>query len=260
MQLVELLEKQTLDDSTSPRFAALHSAWPRWEGTLTALFRARSNRSVPLIVAALSVRFLSYKIPRQVWESISFFTRLVMSPVWTQEICTLAVQHDPGAPYATADGLSAACFDNFTMQVGYGSYATVDSSGYRLDMTNWASLSLPAAAIPAGLNIPQLLAHGGLFRSDLTLADFQDLFSPRRPAILSNRIYRWRIFLAAAANGTLLDKPSYTSPYPPTHLNYHEPMFLIACSRRMLMSTSRSITCATISLTNIQMDSSGVPR
>ena len=149
---VELLSNQSDEVNTSGRFVPLVSAWPRFEGALTALFRARSQKSVTLMSAALSVRLHHYRTPRQTWAAIQFFTRIVSSQQWTEQLCADAVLCDPGSPYATAGGISAAVFDNFSMQVGYSSYATSDASkkGYKLDMTNWASVLIPAAAVPGG--------------------------------------------------------------------------------------------------------------
>ena len=182
-----LLKEQTLDDFNlddtdgevaAPSFErvprATKGAWPRFDGVLTLLFRARSIFMVPLMVAALSVRALHYRTPRRLWDAMVDFSRVLMSRSWTESLCEEALANNPGAPYPTAAGMSGAVFDNFTIKVGYGSYATVDSTGTRFDMTNWASVLLPAAAVPAGFDIDELLGAGGLFRTDMRLADFAD--------------------------------------------------------------------------------------
>ena len=230
--LIQLFGEQSLnnsaDDGEAPAEARLHSlqsSWPRFEGLMALLFRARSKDLVPLWVAAFSVRALHYKMPRHLWDSLVSFCRVLMSRSWTEDLCEEALQHDPGAPYTTASGVSAAVFDNFTMKVGYGSYATVDSSGQRLDMTNWASVLLPAAAIPPGFSIDNALGAGGIFRTDRRLADFIGLFSMQSADIVVNQQDRWREFLAAAEAGKLLEKPAFNSPYPPTHYHYHPPIW-----------------------------------
>eukprot|EP00966_Prymnesium_polylepis_P248871 5753959-Prymnesium_polylepis.1 len=69
-----------------------------------------------------------------------------MSWSWTDELCEEALEHDPGCPYETASGMTPAVFGNFMMEIGHGSYATVDLSGYQMQMTNWATVFLPSAA------------------------------------------------------------------------------------------------------------------
>eukprot|EP00322_Chrysochromulina_rotalis_P031257 CAMPEP_0115878534 /NCGR_PEP_ID=MMETSP0287-20121206/26821_1 /TAXON_ID=412157 /ORGANISM="Chrysochromulina rotalis, Strain UIO044" /LENGTH=204 /DNA_ID=CAMNT_0003334149 /DNA_START=266 /DNA_END=877 /DNA_ORIENTATION=+ len=112
--------------ATRPRRPdALQSIIPRYEPVFMTAFRCRSQKMVPLETAALSVRFLHYRVPRPVWETVGCFSHLVMSREWTEKVCELALQRDPGPPYETvaARTITAAVFDNFTMKVGYGSYA-----------------------------------------------------------------------------------------------------------------------------------------
>ena len=231
VNLVELFSNQSDDVNRSARFKPQISMWPRFEGVLTALFRARSQKTVTLLSAALSVRLHHNRTPRQTWEAIEFFTRVVSSPQWTEQLCADALLCDTGAPYATAGGISAAVFDNFTIQVGYESKSSADAerNGYRLDMTNWASVLLPATSVPAGgvFNIQAMLGSGGLFRSDLSLRAFAARFSPNAPATIANRQQRWRELLdrAAGRGPALLEKVPFTSPYPPTYLHYHDPIF-----------------------------------
>ena len=91
-------------------------------------------------------------------------------------------------------------------------------------MTNWASASIPQDAVPLGFDIARLLdAAGSIFRSDLKMSEFKDLFSPVSPEILNNQRTRWRTFLSNAR--TLWDKVPFQSPYPQTHFHYHDPIF-----------------------------------
>ena len=229
---IELLSHQTDAVNTNGRFVPLSTAWPRFEGALTAVFRARSQKSVTLMSAALSVRLHHYRTPRQTWGAIQFFTRIVSSQQWTEQLCADAVLCDPGSPYPTAGGISAAVFDNFSMQVGYSSYSTSDASrkGHKLDMTNWASVLIPAAMVPGGMfDVNAMLGSGGIFRSDLSLQEFITRFSPHAPATIANRHRRWCELLdragGVAALHPLLEKPVFNSPYPPTYLHYHSPIF-----------------------------------
>ena len=227
-QLVSFFEQQRLDKSDElTRFAPLTGLMPRFESTLSSLFRARSQKLVPLETAALSIHFLHHQTPHAVWRAVAFFSGCVMCRSWTEDLVEEAMHplNYPGAPYEVASGISGAIFDNFNLKVGHGTYSTSDSKGYSLDMTNWATVFTPASAVPAGFDIRRMLGAGGIFRSDMVLEEFIDLFSPIAPDIVMNQHSRWREFLAKAALGTLWDKEPYASPYPPTFFHYHKPFF-----------------------------------
>ena len=231
---VNLLEQQvvveTEDASIVPRrLRPLQGSMPRFDSVISSIFRWRSQKQVTLETAALSVRFLHYRVPRPVWESVSFFSRLVMSRTWTEDLCELALEHDPGPRYTTVErsAITAAVFDNFTIQVGYGSYATIDKKGTRFDMTNWASLYLAAIAAP-GCTRQALSAlvrgRGRMFREDMSLLDFTRLFYIDNPEIVANQNNRWAHYLLRASEGRFNERPSYTSPYPPSHFVWMPPM------------------------------------
>lgn len=231
--LINLFEQQTEVDSTEPadgvqlndrRLPQIRSKWPRFEGILMLLFRARSQKMVPLEVAALSLRFLHYRVPAAAWDAVHFFSRLVMSQPWTEQLCEDALERDPGAPYPVASALTGACFDNFTIKVGYGSYATVDRHGERFDMTNWASVSLPATAVPRTLSLATMLGSGGIFREDISLSAFVRSFSVIAPDVVANQRARWIHYLLRVQNGQFDEDPNWTSPYPPTHFVWHPPI------------------------------------
>ena len=222
--LVSFFEQQLLDGQSGGRMLEL-KARPRFESVLNALFRARSKDLVPLETAALSIQLLHYQVPAVVWQTLNTFTRNVMCATWAEDLCEDALARDPGPPYPVAKGITAAVFDNFMINVGYGSYATVDSSGTKFAMTNWATAMLPAAAMPANwFGLDTMLGQGGIFRTDIALEAFIDLFSPIAPDIVANQRSRWSQFLDAAVAGTIWDKEPYDSPYPPTHFVYHKPM------------------------------------
>ena len=121
--------------------------------------------------------------------------------------------------------MTAAVFDNFMMKIGYGSFATQEFKARTFQMTNWASVFLPAQSVPAPFNIGAMLRDGGIFRSDIALSDFLDLFSPVNQYILDNKRRRWSEFLDRAVAGTLWSKEVYDSPYPPTKFHWHNPIF-----------------------------------
>ena len=222
--LVQLFEALRLDGNEW-RGREKKTAWPRWEGVLSCMFRARSQKFIPLETAALSVSFLTYHVPHVPWESLMYFTKAIMARSWTEALCDEAMSLNPNPLYETAAEMTAAVFDNFEIRVGYGSYATADSSAFRMTMTNWATAFLPALAVPAGLSIPGLLSSGGLFRSDWKFDDFVEGFSPVAADILANRRTRWAAYLAAQSLSVLWTKKHYNSPYPQTYFHWHDPMF-----------------------------------
>ena len=210
----------------APRMREKLSTIPRFEGVLSHLVRSRSQKRVPIEVAVLSVVFLLYSVPHFAWQAVAQLTRAIMSWSWTVNLCDDAVERDPGPMYATLTGLTGAVFDNFQMNIGYGSYATQESKARIFQMTNWASVFLPAATAPGGgVDIIAMLRTGGIFRNDLALSDFLDLFSPVSVELLSNKRRRWSQCLERAAAGTLWCKEAYASPYPPTMFHWHNPIF-----------------------------------
>ena len=117
--MTQLLELQMVDDSdTSTRFRDVQGQ-SRWEAVMSALFRARSQRLVPVEIAAMSVMWLYYKVPQPIWRATCYFGRSIMSSAWAEELCDLAMQRDPGPTYKIVEGLTAAVFDNLSMQVEY---------------------------------------------------------------------------------------------------------------------------------------------
>ena len=225
-ELVSIFSQQRIDGAEdAARFHAIQSSWPRFESVVSALFRARTQKYVPLETAALTVCFVHYQVPHVAWDAISYFTDGVMSRTWADNFCDDAVQRDPGPPYETAGGMSAAVFDNFMMKVGYSSFSTEGEAGYQLKMTNWATAFLPALAVPADFSIDTMLGAGGIFRTDLTLDSFLDLFSPMNQELVDNKRHRWVKYMNMAADGKIWSKEPFDSPYPPTYFHYHKPIF-----------------------------------
>ena len=63
-----------------------------------------------------------------------------------------------------------------------------------------------------------------MFRTDVSLRAFARDFYLDNVEVRSNREQRWWVFLRAARNGVLLERPSVTGLWKP-HVTYHEPMF-----------------------------------
>ena len=220
-----LLEQQTTDGEESHRFHGLQGQ-SRWEATMSTLLRSRSQKLVPIETAALSIMWLYYRVPQPVWDTVSYFGRYVMSRDWTENVCDLALERDPGPAYPVVEGITAAVFDNLMMNVGYSSYMSGGQAGRKIEMTNWATMFMPAAAMPAGFQgIDALLGAGGIFRPLLDMEEFIDGFSMFAPDIVRNQRARWSKYLEWAAVGCIWDSEPFDSPFPPTKFYYHDPIF-----------------------------------
>ena len=171
--------------------------------------------------------WLQYSVPAPVWRAASYFGRFVMGRPWTEELCDIGMQRDPGAQYPVAEGITAAVFDNLSMQAGYSSYMVGGQAGTRLEMTNWATVFLPAAAMPAGFaGIDAVLGSGGIFKRFLDLDEFLDSFSMYSADIIQNQRARWNKYLdLAAAGSSIWETGRFNSPYPHTRFFYHAPIF-----------------------------------
>ena len=223
-----LLEQQQVDDAmpAGDRFAPLQGQ-SRWEAAMSAIFRARSQRVVPIETAALSVMWLYYRIPKPVWEVTTYFGRFVMSRTWVEQLCDVAMQRDPGPDYPVAEGITAAVFDNLNMNVGYSSFGVAGVAGTKLEMTNWATVFLPRAAMPSGFDgMDAVLGSGGMFKRVLDMEAFIDGFSTFAADVVQNQRTRWRKYLDVAAQAeSLWEGEPFNSPYPRTRLYYHKPIF-----------------------------------
>ena len=89
--------------------------------------------------------------------------RLLASHKWTQDLVEMGNKYNPGAPFKALPFVTCVCFDNFTVKVDYKSLHDLDHHGYRLDMTNWGSMTVPAAINPE-LNIARLIQSKLLLR------------------------------------------------------------------------------------------------
>ena len=223
-EIVSIFEN-LIDDSSGATLRFRDTILPRFEGTLSHLVRSRSQKRVPIEVAVLSLTLLHYKVPHFAWQAIAQLTRAIMSLSWTVQLCDDALLRDPGPPYQTASGMTAAVFDNFMMMIGYGSYATQEYAARRFAMTNWASVFLPAVAVPADFRVDRMLGNGGIFRDDIALTDFLDMFSMVNLDLLNNKRRRWAQLLDSSVAGKLWSKEPYASPYPPTVFQWHDPIF-----------------------------------
>ena len=84
-------------------------------------------------------------------------TAVVLVASATNALVADAIPRWPGPGYITAPLVSACCFDNFTVQVNYNTTHGTTTQGYRLDMTNWATVHLPIEAAPNDFDVRQVL-------------------------------------------------------------------------------------------------------
>ena len=227
-ELCDWLNSQAVDSTDRTRHRALRNEefWGRWEGVLSLLVRSHNMKSVPLITAVLSVAFWHHQMPIDIWQSLTTLFRVVLSKSWVKGVLPLAYELNPGPRYPVAAGFSIACFDNFTIRAA-GGLMTDETVGERLDMTNWASLAVPAAAVDPNLvlSINSIVTRGGLFKSSIDQEGFVDLFSPLHPDLQAFRSSRWLLYMQAAKNKKLDEKPSPAVDLPPTHIHMHVPIW-----------------------------------
>lgn len=121
----------------------------RFEGVFSALYRAQSQKSMTLLAALIGITCVALHVHKMMVGAICYFFRGVMPSVnWVLDLTDAALERDPGSRYEAMPGVGSFVFDNLTMQVSYTGRATMDSYGYRQDMTTWQTLTVPRAACP----------------------------------------------------------------------------------------------------------------
>lgn len=136
---------------------AEHRTTLRVESILIDLQRAQSQKRMPLLTARFSCACLRAQLPRKLWEVFSLcFPGLLASHSWTEEFVEFASQRRPPCEYTELPGVGGVLFDNYTRKVLYASKATVEEHGYLLNMTNWATLCIPAALAPPNFDASRL--------------------------------------------------------------------------------------------------------
>jgi hypothetical protein len=126
------------------------------ENVVAVLYRCQNQKMMPLFIVLRALFCHAKGLHREIWFQEAAL-RLLPSFKWTNDLVTVAIPRNPGPPFPIASFISAAVLDNFTVQVSYKSLHDLDHVGYRLDMTNWGSVSVPAAAQTTGVNIPRMI-------------------------------------------------------------------------------------------------------
>ena len=185
------------------------------DGILSCMARARSQKAVTALSAALSVLAECNNTSDEFWDAAaSFFRGGLTSNSWVQTFMKVAAPRRPPPPAGSIYGVLLAVLDNLTMKCNYGSYFRDGETGIQLNMTNWLWTSLPPVLAP-GLNLSNFDVDTHLWRTDVSLASFCRLFALHNPAILTNKAERWARFLRAASNGTLLNRPAFVPAWRP---------------------------------------------
>mmetsp|Transcript_40896 Transcript_40896/g.101654 ORF Transcript_40896/g.101654 Transcript_40896/m.101654 type:complete len:207 (-) Transcript_40896:290-910(-) len=87
--------------------------------------------------------------PGRLLDALScFFRGVVMSEKWVEKLVSHAVAADPGPEYEVMPRISCTIFDNLTIRIAYKAYTTQNSTGFRMDMTNWVKIPLPQHIAP----------------------------------------------------------------------------------------------------------------
>ena len=181
----------------------------RLDAVLSDLARMRSQKLVPLWTAAFSVMSMGRQLSSALWASIGKLHRgLLMSETWTKRLVADAVALRPPPAEPLVRAVHCTVFDNYTRQCFYKSQVSAGEGGYRLDMTNWGVLRVPARLLPSNFDGCQVFNH--LYRSDISLSRFVGSFSWNSVQLVANKEARFVRFLKAAASGDLLKRPATT--------------------------------------------------
>lgn len=129
------------------------------EAIFAMLCRKQSRKNIPLLTVILSLRAYKVKCHSRLEEAITcFFRGALMSISWTEKLIARALELDPGPSYESLPGVGACLFDNLTIKVAYKSYATQNTAGHRLDMTNWAQVAVPRHLVAPNFSIASICA------------------------------------------------------------------------------------------------------
>ena len=230
------------------------------DGVLLNIIRAQSQKKMPLVTVGLSLLAEANHVTREFHDVIStFFKGALTSETWAEEFMAKARVQRPQPTDPVLKGVLVACFDNLTMNVDYSSYVREGESGFKLDMTNWFSTSIPRFLACTQFDAKHICENGpscfehtclhqplsrsvahntlcslfpaplspvqnGIFRTDVSLSAFCRLFYSDHPDIVANQRTRWERFLRAARNGRLLDRPDVLPRWRP-YKTYQPPMF-----------------------------------
>jgi hypothetical protein len=112
------------------------------------LMRIQNQCFMPkLIVIRTVVQGEKRKMCVQTWDDRSVNKEMVSRTWMKGTFLPRAVKRDPGSKYPLIPLIGAAALDNFTLQCNYHGVQRLESDGWRLDMTNWATIGIPKAIL-----------------------------------------------------------------------------------------------------------------
>ena len=192
------------------------------------LIRCQNLHNVPPFTILLACEFYRASMPQSCYDLLCML-RIVVSRDWMRKVL-LPVSRIrwPGPPYELLDWVTAAAYDNFTIQVNYNAMQTEGDDGFRMDMTNWMTIYLPKYQNPK-LNLQNfILGDNGIFKIGFDKYSIIPSFDPESEEILGNRRARFLNSMRAVANGTFFARPRGENGYQPrhkTHRKYQKPVF-----------------------------------
>lgn len=141
-QLLSVITANSYRDRGSEQ--ASKTAALRIESILACLARVQSQKKHTLLCTRFSLGAFRAQLPRDLWQMLhTVCPGIVASVNWTDEFIQYAQSFRPTANYEVLPGVGACMFDNYSRKCLYSSTVTTDSSGYKLDMTNSLSMSVP---------------------------------------------------------------------------------------------------------------------
>jgi hypothetical protein len=118
------------------------AAWV--ESLMACLVRGQSKFATTLLTVRVSLAALRCQLPVDIWTIIHMCAPgLLMGREWTIHLAGDAERLRPPPSYEVLPGVGAIMFDNYTRRVLYKAQWTMESSGYRLDMTNSCTMAVP---------------------------------------------------------------------------------------------------------------------
>ena len=131
----------------------------RIEGLITNLQRAQSQKKMAILTARISLAAARCQLHGMMWQMMSLLSPgLLASETWTIDMMEFARDHRPPCDYEELPLVGGAMFDNYTRRVLYKSLVTVEKSGFLLNMTNWASFTIPKLLVGPNFD-PHLLCE-----------------------------------------------------------------------------------------------------
>ena len=193
------------------------------DGTLLNIVRAHNQHTVTRISAGISILARGGQLPREIGDAVrAFFPGALCSENWVVGFLKLARDLRP-LPENSLEGVAIGCFDNLSMKLNWGSYMVAGESGEFKNMTNWFHVRPPRHLAPPSFDARQLFM-GGIFRTDVSLAEFCRLFYLDSKDVAQGRRNRWGKYIRDVQNGQHMHRPNVPPKWQP-YITYCKPIF-----------------------------------